>query len=136
MGLSSLVPLKDFNQLSCFTNSRCEVDKSCKNQRRNHVYGRTEKGDDNHRPRTFNGNRSKSPPDQEEIIALLRRIQLSISKGDSQGIQKRNSPPDDIQPSVESILDVLRESGKQVKGNFLICGGFCLAYKAFYKYRL
>ncbi|KAK4271722.1 hypothetical protein QN277_020370 [Acacia crassicarpa] len=113
VGLPPLVPLKDYNQFG-FTNIRCGADKIGNNQRRKQVSGRGEKGDENQRPRTFDGNTSKSP-EQEEIISLLRRIQLSISKGDLQGTHKRSSPPDKDKPSVESILDVLRESGKQVK---------------------
>ncbi|XP_028764966.1 uncharacterized protein LOC114722987 [Neltuma alba] len=110
-GISLLVPLNGLSKFS-FANIRCDADKRGKNQRRKHVSRRTKKGDENQRPRTFDGNRSKSP-DQEEIIALLRRIQLSISKGESQG--SPTSSPHKDKPSVESILDVLRESGKQVK---------------------
>lgn len=112
---SPLMPLEGLNQVS-FSNIRCHADKREKDQKRNkQVSARTEKGDQNQRPgRAFDGNRSKSP-DQQEIIALLRRIQLSISKADSQGTPKRNSPPHKDKSSVEAILDVLRDSGKQVK---------------------
>jgi hypothetical protein len=75
---------------------------------------RRRKEDENETPQSSDGKKSKSS-NQEEIIALFRRIQSSISKGES--TKKRNSNLSEDKPSSESILDVLRKSRKQVKGD-------------------
>lgn len=67
-------------------------------------------------------NPSKS--NQEEIISLLRRIQSSISKGESRGIEeKKNSDESSKEkPLTKAILDVLEKPRKKTEGNqrFLI----------------
>jgi hypothetical protein len=77
---------------------------------------RRRKEDENETPQSSDGKKSKSS-NQEEIIALFRRIQSSISKGESLSTKKRNSNLSEDKPSSESILDVLRKSRKQVKGD-------------------
>ncbi|XP_061342689.1 SAP-like protein BP-73 [Gastrolobium bilobum] len=77
--------------------------------------GQTSRRNENKRPQSFDGKKSKSS-DQEEIIALFRRIQSSISKGDSHDtMSKTSSNADKDKPSTESILDILGEPKKQVK---------------------
>ncbi|XP_059438658.1 SAP-like protein BP-73 isoform X2 [Corylus avellana] len=75
---------------------------------------RRRKEDENETPQSSDGKKSKSS-NQEEIIALFRRIQSSISKGESLSTKKRNSNLSEDKPSPESILDVLRKSRKQAK---------------------
>ncbi|KAL3520059.1 hypothetical protein ACH5RR_018208 [Cinchona calisaya] len=55
---------------------------------------------------------SKNP---EEIISLFRRIQSSISKGPVSSKEKSSKTSEDG-PSVESVLEVLRQSRTKVKG--------------------
>lgn len=52
---------------------------------------------------------------QDEIISLFRRIQSSISKEESM-TRKQSSKSSEEKPSVETVLDVLSESRKQMKG--------------------
>ena len=99
------------NAVSPFTNSsiRSEGNKGDQTSRRN----------EHKRSKSFNGKKTKSP-DQEEIIALLKRIRISISKGDSQNIGKRSFNTDKEKPSTESNRDILGEPEKQVKGIVLM----------------
>ncbi|KAF7803290.1 SAP-like protein BP-73 [Senna tora] len=120
-GISAFVPQKGFYHFS-ISNRRSDGDKRGRqSHERKAVSGRSEKGDETEsskRPQAFGGKKSKSS-DQQEIIALLRRIQISISKRDSQqgqGIKTSSNPEKDKPYSSESILDVLRESGKEVEG--------------------
>lgn len=83
--------------------------------RKNHISGRTEKGDKNKTPPSSDGKLSESS-NQDEIIALFRRIQSSISKGESLGTKKRISDSSVDKTSAESVLEILRQSRKQVKG--------------------
>lgn len=53
---------------------------------------------------------------QEEIMALFRRIQYSISKGESTATEKKNAGRSEKSPT-DSILEVLLRSRKQAKGN-------------------
>ncbi|XP_030968483.1 SAP-like protein BP-73 isoform X1 [Quercus lobata] len=71
--------------------------------------------DDNETPQSSNGEKSNSS-NQEEIIAMFRRIQSAISKDDSVKT-KRNSNLSEDKTSPESILEILRKSRKQVKGD-------------------
>ncbi|XP_059664340.1 rho-N domain-containing protein 1, chloroplastic [Cornus florida] len=80
--------------------------------------GRTTRGDDNKIPRSSNGKSSNSS-NQEEIIALFRRIQSSISNGESLSAKKKSSLSSEDKPSAESVLEVLRQSRKQVKDKVL-----------------
>lgn len=59
--------------------------------------------------------RSNSPK-QEEIIALFRRIQSSISKEESVNTETKNSNASEDKPTAASILKVLGRSSKQGKG--------------------
>lgn len=61
---------------------------------------------------------SSVPSNQEEIIALFRRIQSSISKEGSVST-KSSSNNAKVKQSLESVVNVLRKSParKQVKGN-------------------
>lgn len=54
---------------------------------------------------------SKSPKNQEEIISIIRRIRTSIEK-ESAKLKERssNSKSSDENPSLESVLEVLRRS--------------------------
>lgn len=62
---------------------------------------------------------SSFPSNQEEIIALFRRIQSSISKEGSVSTKKSSSNNAKVKQSLESVVNVLRKSParKQVKGN-------------------
>ncbi|KAL0011368.1 hypothetical protein SO802_006476 [Lithocarpus litseifolius] len=71
--------------------------------------------DENETPQSSNGEKSNSS-NQEEIIAMFRRIRSAISKDDSVKT-KRNSNLSEDKTSPESVLEVLRKSRKQVKGD-------------------
>lgn len=61
--------------------------------------------------------RSSLSPNKQEILALFKRIQSSISKGDNLNPKKRNSKAaEDNKPSAESILEVLHHSRTRGKG--------------------
>jgi len=98
-------------------------EKGSQNHKRKNASARTLKrshGNKRKRPQTFDGKKSTSS-DQREVIDLLRRIQLSISKDDSQshGTKNATSNPN---PSSESIVQVLPQSPKQrlrLKGRVL-----------------
>lgn len=83
--------------------------------------GRTRKNE--HSSRKTEGHKNeedlKNPKsnNQEEIIALFRKIQTSIAK-ESASTDDEHSHKDEL--GTESLLETLRESKKQVKGNFLI----------------
>ncbi|KAL0398445.1 UNVERIFIED_CONTAM: hypothetical protein Sradi_2187800 [Sesamum radiatum] len=62
-------------------------------------------------PESFDG---RSSPNKEEILALFKRIQSSISKG-----EKRNSKVAEDKPSAESILEVLHQSRTRGKAKSL-----------------
>ncbi|KAB1213013.1 SAP-like protein BP-73 [Morella rubra] len=72
--------------------------------------------DEDKTPQSSNGKKS-NPSNQEEIISLFRRIQSAISKGDSASTKETNSSSPEDKPSPESILEVLRNSRKEVKGD-------------------
>lgn len=79
---------------------------------KNSSQGRAPKADaqeDN--PQSFDG---RSSPNKEEILALFKRIQSSISKG-----EKRNSKVAEDKPSAESILEVLHQSRTRGKAKNL-----------------
>ncbi|CAE6188565.1 unnamed protein product [Arabidopsis arenosa] len=56
---------------------------------------------------------------QEEIISLLRRIQSSISKGESRGIEEKINSDESSKekPLTKAILDVLEKSRKKTEGD-------------------
>ncbi|KAH0701092.1 hypothetical protein KY284_015307 [Solanum tuberosum] len=61
---------------------------------------------------------SKSPNslNQEEIISLFKRIQSSISKGDSTSSKKRSTKSSEEKPAIDSVLEILRHSKTEPKG--------------------
>ncbi|KAG8385414.1 hypothetical protein BUALT_Bualt03G0042900 [Buddleja alternifolia] len=75
--------------------------------------GRAPKGEapDDSDPQSRDG-RSTMSSNKEEILALFKRIQSSISKGDSVNSKKRNpkAAAAEDKPSAESIFEVLRQS--------------------------
>ncbi|XP_031253657.1 uncharacterized protein LOC116111637 isoform X2 [Pistacia vera] len=62
--------------------------------------GRKKKGDGNKRPQLSDGQASSSS-NQEEIIALFKQIQSSVSKGESVSMKKRDRIPSDDTSSVK-----------------------------------
>lgn len=78
--------------------------------------GRTEKTHDENKMSQSSDGKTSNSKNQEEIIALFRRIQSSISKGDSISPKMRSSNSSQDNTSAESVLEVLRQSRKQVKG--------------------
>ncbi|CAD5328369.1 unnamed protein product [Arabidopsis thaliana] len=62
-------------------------------------------------------NPSKS--NQEEIISLLKRIQSSISKGESRGVEEEKNSDESSKekPLTKAILDVLEKSRKKTEGD-------------------
>ncbi|KAJ0081699.1 hypothetical protein Patl1_10474 [Pistacia atlantica] len=76
--------------------------------------GRKKKGDGNKRPQLSDGQASSSS-NQEEIIALFKQIQSSVSKGESVSMKKRDRIPSDGKRTVESVIDVLLHTQKEVK---------------------
>ncbi|KAL8460692.1 hypothetical protein ACS0TY_031493 [Phlomoides rotata] len=70
-------------------------------------------------PQSFDG-RSSLTSNKEEILALFKRIQSSISKGEALNPKKRNPKAAEDKPSpspsAESILEVLHQSRTQGKG--------------------
>ncbi|CAL5345177.1 unnamed protein product [Camellia sinensis] len=77
--------------------------------------GRTEKTHDENKISQSSDGKTSNSKNQEEIIALFRRIQSSISKGDSISPKMRSSNASQDNTSAESVLEVLRQSRKQVK---------------------
>lgn len=65
--------------------------------------------------------RSSFSPDKEKILALFKRIQASISKGETVNSKKRSSKIADDKPSAETILEVLHQSRTQRKGKTITC---------------
>lgn len=85
--------------------------------RRGPTSGRKPKKEDNNKLPV--GKKANSS-NQEEIIALFRRIQSSISKEKSVNEKKKNADASEKKSSTESILNVLRRSGKQ--GSLILTG--------------
>lgn len=90
-------------------------------QKRNPYPGRSPKTDDSN-AQSFDGKSSSSSPNKEEILALFKRIQSSISKGETLNPKKRTSKagednkPSSSSPSAETILEVLQQSRTQRRG--------------------
>lgn len=70
-------------------------------------------------PQSFDG-RSSLTSNKEEILALFKRIQSSISKGETLNPKKRSPKAAEDKPSpspsAESILEVLHQSRTRGKG--------------------
>ncbi|MCE3049280.1 hypothetical protein HAX54_044515 [Datura stramonium] len=60
--------------------------------------------------------KSSNSLNQEEIISLFKRIQSSISKGDSTSSKKRSTKSSEGKPAIDSVLEILRDSRTQPKG--------------------
>lgn len=98
--------------------SSIRADGNRERPKKNPSPGRAPKADgpeDN--PQSFDG-RSSLSSNKEEILALFKRIQSSISKGETMNSKKRNSKAaeDKPSPSAESILEVLHQSRTRGKG--------------------
>lgn len=117
-GTSALLcaPQRDLYRLPVLS-IRSDGNKRGRPPRKNNDNGITPKGHENKTPKVSDGESSGSS-NQEEIIALFKRIQTSISKGESISSKKRSSDSSKGKKSAEAVLDVLRLSGKQVKGSF------------------
>lgn len=76
---------------------------------------RRSKDDESEKSQSFDSKLPMSPK-QEEIISLFRRIQSSISKGENQRT-KSTKPSNPNSSPTESILEILHQSKKPIKGN-------------------
>ncbi|XP_015065754.1 rho-N domain-containing protein 1, chloroplastic [Solanum pennellii] len=72
--------------------------------------GKTSKGSE------LNIQPSPNSLNQEEIISLFKRIQSSISKGDSTSSKKRSTKSSEEKPAIDSVLEILRHSKTEAKG--------------------
>ncbi|KAM4100948.1 hypothetical protein ACJW30_05G106800 [Castanea mollissima] len=106
-------PPKDFHQLTV-SSIRSDENGRRRPPWRSSASRRTSE-DENETPQSSNGEKSNSS-NPEEIIAMFRRIQSAISKDESVKT-KRNSNLSKDKTSPESVLEVLRKSRKQVKGD-------------------
>ncbi|KAL2475163.1 Rho termination factor [Abeliophyllum distichum] len=79
----------------------------------NPVPGRPPKGGWKKNPQSSETEKKQS--NKEEILALFKRIQSSISKGEAINSRKRNSKPAEDVSSAESLLEVLRQSTRKGK---------------------
>ncbi|GMY37497.1 sap-like protein bp-73 [Fagus crenata] len=107
---------RDFPRLTVSSiRSDGDGNRRCRPPQRSSASRRASEEDENETAQSSNGKKSNSS-NQEEIIALFRRIQSAISKDESVNT-KRNTNLSDDTNSPESILEVLRKSRKQVKGD-------------------
>ncbi|KAL7243508.1 hypothetical protein ACSBR1_015829 [Camellia fascicularis] len=97
-------------------NMRADGNRRRQHPQENTATGRTEKTEDENKISQLSNGKTSNSKNQEEIIALFRRIQSSISKGDSISPKMRSSKSSQDNTSAESVLEVLRLSRKQVKG--------------------
>ncbi|KAA8515079.1 hypothetical protein F0562_018134 [Nyssa sinensis] len=112
-GRSLIASRKDVIQLTV-SSIRADGNRRGRPPRKSTAEGRTEKDEENKIPQSFDG-KSSNPSNQAEIIALFRRIQSSISKGESKSANKRSSNSSEDDTSAESVLEVLRQTRKQLK---------------------
>ncbi|KAJ6724874.1 RHO TERMINATION FACTOR [Salix viminalis] len=82
--------------------------------RKGSASGRTEKEDEDSKSQSSVRKQLMSS-NQEEIMALFRRIQSSISEGESTDTKKKKASRSEKSPT-NSILEVLRHSRKHAKG--------------------
>lgn len=117
--IADVYPIKSI-KLSV-TNNRPDGNGGNRPPRRNSAPGKTRKNEVSSRKTEAHKNeedlKESKYNNQEEIIALFRKIQTSIAK-ESASSNDEESCKDEH--GAESILETLRESRKQVKGNFLI----------------
>ncbi|KAL4012071.1 hypothetical protein IC575_029152 [Cucumis melo] len=85
--------------------------------RRNSLPGKTRKSESSSRkkeaPKNEENIKKSKPNDQEEIIALFRKIQASIAKESASSIDEESHKDEH---GATSILETLREPRKQLKG--------------------
>ncbi|KAK3017912.1 hypothetical protein RJ639_002788 [Escallonia herrerae] len=86
------------------------------NRRGKSATERSQEDDGDKTPHLSDGNLSNSS-NQDEILALFKRIQASISKGEGASSRNRNPKSSDENSSAESVLEVLRQSRKQVRAS-------------------
>ena len=86
--------------------------------RKSSASGRTEKEDEDSKSQSSVRKQLMSS-NQEEIMALFRRIQSSISEGGSTDTKKKKASRSKKSPT-DSILEVLRHSRKHAKGNQIL----------------
>ncbi|KAJ8761938.1 hypothetical protein K2173_006540 [Erythroxylum novogranatense] len=84
--------------------------------------GRRRMDYDNNKSQPFDSKLPKSSG-QEEILALFRRIQSSISKVESVDTGMRTGKASEDTSPTDSVLEFLRQSRKQVKGTATKRGG-------------
>ncbi|CAI9782080.1 unnamed protein product [Fraxinus pennsylvanica] len=97
----------------------------------NPVPGRAPKGEWKKNPESMEAEKKTS---KEEILALFKRIQSSISKGETIKSRNRNSKPAEDASSGEALLEVLRQSTRKGKtgrkqGDKLVASGKGLLMK-------
>lgn len=117
----SVSPIKEIRDRSLVSSIRADGNRG--RHKKNPYPGRSPKteGTDDGNAQSFDG-KSSSSPNKEEILALFKRIQSSISKGETLSPKKRTSKaaednkPSSSSPSAETILEVLQQSRTQRKG--------------------
>ena len=77
---------------------------------------RTKKENKSEKYQFSDGKLPKSPK-QEEVIALFRRIKLSVSKGEAKSTYQKDIKLSEEMPPKESVSETLHRSKKPVKGN-------------------
>ncbi|XP_009621321.1 SAP-like protein BP-73 [Nicotiana tomentosiformis] len=77
--------------------------------------GKTSKGDEIN-IQSSRDSKSSNSLSQEEIISLFKRIQSSISTGDSLSSKKRSTKSSEEKPTIESVLEILRHSKTESTG--------------------
>ncbi|XP_077227742.1 rho termination factor isoform X2 [Tasmannia lanceolata] len=107
---------RDLNQ-SFVSSIRCEENRRRRFPRRNTASGRASKGEEEKAHKLSVGESSNSS-NQEEIIALFRRIETSITKEGSAGLdaKKRRSNNAKEKQSVEAVLEVVRQQPSRKQG--------------------
>lgn len=76
----------------------------------NPIYRRTPNGGEGEDSTQSHDGKTLSPAAKEEILALFKRIQLSVAKGGSSNSKNLGSQPPE---TAELLLEVLRNSGSQ-----------------------
>lgn len=88
--------------------------------RRNSLPGKARKSESSSRktetPKDEESVKKSETNDQEEVIALFRKIQTSIAKESASSIDEESRKDEN---GATSILETLRESRKQLKGNLI-----------------
>ncbi|KAG6756141.1 uncharacterized protein [Populus alba] len=112
----SLAFASSHNGVLQFSVSSIKSDGSSKGRppRKSSAPGRTEKEDEDSKSQS--SDRKQMSSNQAEIMALFRRIQSSISKGESTATKKKKASRSDENSPTNSILEVLRHSTKDTKG--------------------